>query len=526
MKRKEVNKKRDVKREDIKKEFDRFADKIAELEALRQELDSLDSRGFEADVKVIRAKLKNVDAIHDIRKEIDSLRERMRHKTLVRSRWGMITKKILEKSEDLEEGYKNMKKKIDNLEKELSRRKKVSVKKQLSKEEIVDVKEIPKLQDELESLKKDFVKHTGSSKIKIDSGVGVLVDAKFDDFINSIKGELTERIKAKELSINVQLKGDLEKREKLFAEHYRELIKEFHEKYEEKVKKELGKEVQSRFNEKLDKKLDEEKKRIIEELIKENIRKLAIERKSALLKLEDSYNSKERKLEERISEREKKVRGEFKVKKEELSKRITDIDRKKDEIEKLEGREKEMIVRKENELKEREKELEKEINLKKKELERETSAERNYFDKEMDTKRRKLNKELSIKRRELNKELGAKRVELNKEINKMKKEEGRAVKEIRKKGMEELIRKKDKNNVAFKGKVESLKKRMHDELKVERERLKKKTEEIVKKMIEEREREMRAELEKEYKDKLNEEIARKKSELEKHVVEQAKRLLG
>ena len=52
-----------VRHEQLKKEFESFAKKVAKLEVLKRELYALDTRGFENNVKSIRAKLKNVNAI-------------------------------------------------------------------------------------------------------------------------------------------------------------------------------------------------------------------------------------------------------------------------------------------------------------------------------------------------------------------------------------------------------------------------------------------------------------------------------
>jgi len=61
----------------IKKEFDSFARKISRLESLKHELDTLDTRGFESNAKVIRAKLKNVNLIPQIEREIAVLRKKV-----------------------------------------------------------------------------------------------------------------------------------------------------------------------------------------------------------------------------------------------------------------------------------------------------------------------------------------------------------------------------------------------------------------------------------------------------------------
>ena len=189
------------KKEDVKKEFTNFAKKIAEIESLKQELNALNAKGFETEAKLIKSKLKDINAIPEIKKEINSLREKIIHSTPSR-------------------------KNIEN---------------------------IPKLESEVKNLKKDFEEHTKPSKMKIDTGVGILVNSKYDDFIDEIKAELTQRLKAKEITIKNKLKANLKENKEIFAAKYANLINEFHKKYQEKVKerseeRRVGKECRSRWS--------------------------------------------------------------------------------------------------------------------------------------------------------------------------------------------------------------------------------------------------------------------------------------
>lgn len=67
-------------RENVEEEFNKFAQKISKLESLRKELDALNTKGFEAEVKVIKSKLKNVNAIPNIEKDIASLKRAIRER--------------------------------------------------------------------------------------------------------------------------------------------------------------------------------------------------------------------------------------------------------------------------------------------------------------------------------------------------------------------------------------------------------------------------------------------------------------
>lgn len=256
----------------IEKEFNEFAEKIAKLEGLKHELEGLDAKGFETDVKLIKAKLKDIRAIPSIKRDIDLLRGKIEHKkTAVLSADGF-------------------KRRIAHLEK-LIVSKKLAGKKQLSKEEVKEVRDIPKLERELSALKKGFEQHMAGRKVKVDSGVGILVDAKFDDFVASLKGNLTEKLRQKEKELGekeaLELKSDLDKRKEMFNEKFSELeaeriselnkkklllekktaemIKKHHEMYKQKVQNELENEIRNNFNEKLREKLNAIKQKTISE---------------------------------------------------------------------------------------------------------------------------------------------------------------------------------------------------------------------------------------------------------------------
>src|SRR3989338_7904564 len=116
---------------EIKKEFDDFASKIAQLESIRHELDSLDTRGFETEVKLIRASLKDVNAIPQLRRELNSLREKIKHHHAKKSVKNSVSKKLLEKSKSIESDQEKLKKKISELANQLENKRKVSCKRQL-----------------------------------------------------------------------------------------------------------------------------------------------------------------------------------------------------------------------------------------------------------------------------------------------------------------------------------------------------------------------------------------------------------
>ena len=64
----------------IQKEFNEFAEKIAKLESLKHELDALNTGGFETDVRIIQAKLKDVNEIQSISRGIGELKRKIEKK--------------------------------------------------------------------------------------------------------------------------------------------------------------------------------------------------------------------------------------------------------------------------------------------------------------------------------------------------------------------------------------------------------------------------------------------------------------
>jgi hypothetical protein len=58
----------------LKAKFDEFERKIAKLKSLEKELDSLDTEGFESEIRVIRSKLKSPNKIPEIENEIEELK--------------------------------------------------------------------------------------------------------------------------------------------------------------------------------------------------------------------------------------------------------------------------------------------------------------------------------------------------------------------------------------------------------------------------------------------------------------------
>ncbi len=307
---------------EIKKDFEIFSNRVAKLEALKQELKALNVKGFETDVEIIKAKLKDINAIPEVEKEIKSLRAKIEAKK---------DKKIKAESREHEELHKDterLRRKIAQLEKLIAKKRKVSGKRQLSKKEVEFVKDIPVLEEKLHSVRRDFYKHVSAPRVKIDAGVGLLVDTKFDDFVNAIKAELTERLKEKEMVMDNQLKSDLDAREKFFAKKYRDLVEEFHKRYKKKVHDELAREVRKNFNEQLNNKLETEKGRVIQYLIEENKKRLQVEKSALTNQFKEERQKARQKADHLIEEKKKKLQVESR----ELTKELKEEIQKADEV--------------------------------------------------------------------------------------------------------------------------------------------------------------------------------------------------
>jgi len=62
---------------EIKRDFEVFSKGIERLEELKQELESLNTKGFEEEVRLIKADLKNVSAIPKIEKQLAELKRKI-----------------------------------------------------------------------------------------------------------------------------------------------------------------------------------------------------------------------------------------------------------------------------------------------------------------------------------------------------------------------------------------------------------------------------------------------------------------
>ncbi len=285
----------------VKEEFEALASRISRLESLRDELDALDTRGFEAEVHLIRARLKDVNALPQLEREMSELRRKIKSRQGGEVKTDNTQHKMLKESAVL-------KHKIAELEKLITQKKDLFSKKQLNHKEMEFIKDIPQLERALASLRKDFHTHISSAHVKVDTGVGVVVDSKFDDFIAELKAELTKRVQEKELAMGQTLKHDLALHEEAFSTRYKQLVDDFHQRYRERVQHELKREVSHKLESEVNARLAEERQRLLATLAHENMSRLETERKHITVRLERVHEAKMKQLTSKLAQLQKKER--------------------------------------------------------------------------------------------------------------------------------------------------------------------------------------------------------------------------
>ncbi len=276
-----------------KSDFKTFEFGVQRLKELEKELNSLDTRGFSREAGLIRSKLKTVSEIPNIEKELKVLKLKIQRKYKPKRRKNNPVKKISENLEDIKKQIKNLK--------------------------------------------------TKRSNFPVDSGVDILVDVNFNNFLSSVKKNLSERIKKREEEMDNVLKKDLENRDFKYKKKHSNLLRDFEnhkkkleqfykKKYNQKIESTLHKEISEKFNKKLKEKMDKEKV----ELGK-------VYRGKLRQHFTDLFNKRKQSLEEEFN----KKKEDFEMHKEEVRKKMQDkliADTHKQLLEELSK--KEVILRK------------------------------------------------------------------------------------------------------------------------------------------------------------------------------------
>jgi hypothetical protein len=277
-----------------KTDFETFKFGVQRLKELKAELNSIDTRGFSKEVQDIRVKLKSVSEIPNIEKSLRSLKLKIKNKYRPKRRKKPSTKKILD------EGLDDIEEQIKSLRRSKSR-------------------DLGEIREELNKIKKQ--KYSGP----LDSGVDILVDTNFNQFLSQTKKALSNRIHTKEEEIEEVLKSDLERREDKYHRKHENLLRDFRnkkeklereykKKYKQKVESTLHREVSEKFSKMLRDKLEKEKIA----LTKEYVAKLKSNADQALKekegKLREMYLKHKKDYDAKIRDKDEKERREFRDK--------------------------------------------------------------------------------------------------------------------------------------------------------------------------------------------------------------------
>lgn len=286
----------------VNDKFEEYEVKIDRLRELERELKVLDPpRQYDTEVRIIKSKLKDPTALPEIERRIKKLKSRMVKKIKKKSPY----KKLENKIDDIDEHLPKISSKIKNLEKNIFEK---------------NLESHKKIQKEIVDLKKSFEEKEKKESRRPDSSVHLLVEEKYNDFVNSLKQNLSDKEKKDEEIYKENLKRDFLQREKDLELKYERKIQDLKDAYDEKVKVHLQKEVESKFNEKVDEKVLRERLIIAKhysekekEILNHEHAKLLNEFKKEKRKLY-TYMSKEfnSRMHQKIREIEARVEGEKK----------------------------------------------------------------------------------------------------------------------------------------------------------------------------------------------------------------------
>jgi len=147
----------------VKKEFGKLAGKIEDLKEIEEKLDSLDTRGFSKEDTYIRSRLKDVKALPVLKKRIKILEQSILERNLKAGK-GKLGSELLAEQQALKDEVSGVDRDLDRIEERLEKKRRV--RKQLRKEEVADVKDIPAIEKELKRIKEKFSGYTKSATIR------------------------------------------------------------------------------------------------------------------------------------------------------------------------------------------------------------------------------------------------------------------------------------------------------------------------------------------------------------------------
>ena len=231
-------KKSKISEDKLKNDFYSFQSKINKLEEIKREINFLESKGltrdFEKEAALIKSRLKDTNSVNQITKQFGDLRE-------------MIFKKHLVKKQS---PVKKIEKKVENIE-----------------STIEDTSE--QLRKEMKNIKFK-INESDKKKEKTDSGTVLAIYEGFQNFLQELKLDLSQKVKNKEKELNEDLQKEISIRrreleveykdiERKLEEEYQKKKEELEMKYHEEVDADLHREVRKRFSIELRKRFEEER---------------------------------------------------------------------------------------------------------------------------------------------------------------------------------------------------------------------------------------------------------------------------
>ncbi len=275
--------------ESVRRDFEVFAKGVERLEQIRQELGSLDTKKYGAEISSIKSKLNNVSYLPEIEKELIDLKAKIngtyKEKKKINQAHIAIDKKINELKNKIPKDHYRIHKKIEQLEKQIPNKDKFQRKLKYLERELKE--KIPTLKRELESFK-EFINQRKKEEDRkkeilkmIDPKFNFEVNDKFNLTLNEIKTELYEKIHKRELNVQKELHDDLEERKLNFKKQYEDLEKKFNKEYTDRVKTSLREEVENKLKDLLNRKAEILKRKLEDD----DIKKLELEKQ----KLNDSF---------------------------------------------------------------------------------------------------------------------------------------------------------------------------------------------------------------------------------------------
>ena len=263
---KKVKKKYNSIPSSLRRDFETFSRGIERLEELKQELESLNTKGYGREVSAIKLKLKNVSEIPSIERDLKALKNKINSKYKTKKRTSIPSRKLKELEDDFEKKVAKYRRdssidaaeKLDTLKKEINKKTFFCKAVDFNTNEndsnlLVGVGGSEKdLYNYEENRKKEILD-------RVDPSVNLLHDEDSKMSLQEVRAKLSGKAKQKETELQKKFHNDLILREQLFKKKYKDLEEKYHKLYEKKVNNSLKQESKKKFNELLKKRMKEQK---------------------------------------------------------------------------------------------------------------------------------------------------------------------------------------------------------------------------------------------------------------------------